>query len=326
MSLGREEKKKTPTTGPLYRRIAGWGLAGSAGGILYVFGADAWAVPLPLEVYNFWDQSTLPAQSQPCNETSTCSCLLCIDGDGCETLGSQAWKSQSAKAFCLQTECSACFFPSSRGTAQGRRHAPAPALGGMGGRGGGRSRAPTLEGGLELGERPERGEGQRGLRLASVLGAHRPRRLETPSLAVEARVGQAPPGTAREAHLAWSSAAATWAGGGAGRGTLGLAVSLASARQALATGPGLAFTAPTAQPPFLHSCSMKKRGSHWNLPACPLPSRWPGSHTAHGDAGQRTTGREGGRLGPASDRQRAPPLLAGRTPGGAETSNPNRAI
>lgn len=144
-------------------------------------------------------------------------------------------------------------------------------------------------------ERPECSQGRPACALLLPGARTRPQKPETPSSAAAAPESvRRPPGTAREAHLAWSSAAAPWAGGGAGRGAPGLAVSLASARRAFAIRPGLAFAALTAQSAFFWRSSAKKWECHWNLFG--LPSARP----------QPIAGREGGRLGPAPGAQQRP--------------------
>ncbi|XP_049470115.1 atrophin-1-like [Panthera uncia] len=95
--------------------------------------------------------------------------------------------------------------------------------------------------------------GQSGLRPAAGLGAHQASEAGDSLLGCGGPGGgQAPPGTTREAHLPWSSAAATWAE--QAQSPPGLAGSLPYAHRALAIRPGLAFTAlgrPIDFPPGL---------------------------------------------------------------------------
>ena len=148
--------------------------------------------------------------------------------------------------------------------------------------------------------------GQSGLRPAAGLGAYQASEAGDSLLGCGGPGGgQAPPGTTREAHLAWSSAAATWAEQAQDAGAPpGLAGSLPYAHRALAIRPGLAFTAlgrPIDFPPGLQceevGMSLKtvrpflcpatddcRRGGrkHWPgswLPAAPRLS-WPGECVA----------------------------------------------
>ena len=255
--------KKTATREPLYRRMAGWGLAGWAR-------ADTRVVPMPLdsEVFNSWDQSRPSTTSHPYHDTSH----LLPDAlhrwrrvRNAQRLSPE--EPERGGLLSPDTE-QRLLFSTLAGHGTGSSASLSPCFRGMGGRGHAWRQSPVpgeaserrLEHpcGVGRGEQPERGQGAARPAPRSCPGARTgPRGLRRP------RSRCSVPGPAREAHLAWSSAAAPWAwegGGGAEHGASGLAVGLVSARPALAL--TLAWPSPSSRPSRLASRVPAGRNEH----------------------------------------------------------------